>query len=344
LAWLGLSRAGSLLGSAWDGVSEIFEKGTNWLQGEGFVTNKEIAVKAALQEFHRMGIEEAKAAALQEYGIQKGKKILDSFYTDSREKTDAKIWALKQAGYDTTAVEMEVAKRRQAMEERKKEQSIEQSKKTIAKEEVNEASFHFGININNVVKTIKGILGLSNGYYEKIDDNWVHFNKAGEGFNDYCTENQQDHKYVTKEFADIVAEAIETFHNDTGKTIYLNDFSPKEGEKSEFGHHDGNDRGYVVDVKWVSNNNTLYSCDYDKCENYDRDLTIKLIESFIENAKPYIKNGNEYQLRVLFNDKKVIEYFKNEYKSEFPKFGANFKIYEWKGHANHLHIQLYKVK
>ena len=89
LAWLGLSRAGSLLGSAWDGVSEIFEKGTNWLQGEGFVTNKEIAVKAALQEFHRMGIEEAKAAALQEYGIQKGKKILDSFYTDSREKTDA---------------------------------------------------------------------------------------------------------------------------------------------------------------------------------------------------------------------------------------------------------------
>ena len=160
LAWLGLSRAGSLLGSAWDGVSEIFEKGTNWLQGEGFVTNKEIAVKAALQEFHRMGIEEAKAAALQEYGIQKGKEILDSFYTDSKEKTDAKIWALKQAGYDTTAIEMEVAKRRQALEEKKKQKQAQQEAKTAQRVEVKEAG------LTGIVNSLLRFIGY--GKKEKV--------------------------------------------------------------------------------------------------------------------------------------------------------------------------------
>jgi len=48
LAWLGLRRAGSLFGSAWDGLGEFFEKGVNWLQGEGFVTSNEIADKARI--------------------------------------------------------------------------------------------------------------------------------------------------------------------------------------------------------------------------------------------------------------------------------------------------------
>ncbi len=158
LAWLGLRRAGSLLGSAWDGVSEFFEKGVNWLQGEGFATNKEIAVKAALEEFHMMGIEEAKAAALQEYGIQKGKEILDSFYTDSREKTDAKIWVLKQAGYDTTAVEMEVAKRRQAMEERKQKEIKQNGTQQGEEVVIHEAGFS-----KVLTKVLNLFKGITNG-------------------------------------------------------------------------------------------------------------------------------------------------------------------------------------
>ena len=153
-------------------MSEFFEKGVNWLQGEGFVTNKEIAVKAALQEFHRMGIEEAKAAALQEYGIQKGKEILDSFYKDSREKTDAKIWALKQAGYDTTAVEMEVAKRRQAIEERKKQKQAQQEAKTTQRVEVKDAKiFDSIVNFSiNIFKRILNVVGMSSEkqYMERV--------------------------------------------------------------------------------------------------------------------------------------------------------------------------------
>ena len=127
--WLGLSRAGSMLSSAWDGVSELFERGVNWVQGEGFNSNKEIAVDAALAAFHEMGVQEAIQSALQEFGTQQAQEVLKSFYNDSKEVTEAKVWALKQAGYDTTKLEAAIAKRRQAIEEKTlatKEQDIKQ--------------------------------------------------------------------------------------------------------------------------------------------------------------------------------------------------------------------------
>ena len=132
LGWLGLRKVESVLGSAidglfgwldkgintaWDGAGELIERGINWLQGQGFRTGLEIATQAALQELHRMGVEEATKAAVAEFGKQQMQDVLDKFYKDSRETTDAKINALKQAGYDTTQLEAEVQKRRQAIEE-----------------------------------------------------------------------------------------------------------------------------------------------------------------------------------------------------------------------------------
>ncbi len=103
-----------MLSSAWDGVSELFEKGKNWVQGEGFNSNKEIAVDAALAAFHEMGVKEALQSALHTFGTQQAQEVLKSFYNDSKEVTEAKIWALKEAGYDTTKLEAAIAKRRQA--------------------------------------------------------------------------------------------------------------------------------------------------------------------------------------------------------------------------------------
>jgi len=120
LAWLSLQKAGSLLGSAWGAIAEFFEKGINWIQGEGFRTGLEIVTQAALQALHRMGVEEATNAAVAEFGRQHMKDVLDNFKKDSRETTDAKIYALKQAGYDTTELEAEIQKRRQAIEEAKR--------------------------------------------------------------------------------------------------------------------------------------------------------------------------------------------------------------------------------
>ncbi len=83
----------------------------------------------ALAAFHEMGVQEAIQSALQEFGTQQAQEVLKSFYNDSKEVTEAKVWALKQAGYDTTKLEAAIAKRRQAIEEKTlatKEQDIKQ--------------------------------------------------------------------------------------------------------------------------------------------------------------------------------------------------------------------------
>ena len=156
LGWLGLRKVESVLGSAidglfgwldkgintaWAGAGELIERGINWLQGQGFRTGLEIATQAALQELHRMGVEEATKAAVAEFGKQQMQDVLDKFYKDSRETTDAKIYALKQAGYDTTQLEAEVQKRRQAIEEAKKEQL---DKKNIEVVQIKEAGIFEG--------------------------------------------------------------------------------------------------------------------------------------------------------------------------------------------------------
>ncbi len=338
--WLGLSRAGSMLSSAWDGVSELFERGKNWVQGEGFRTGKEIAVDAALAAFHEMGVKEAIQSALQEFGTQQAQEVLKSFYNDSKEVTEAKVWALKEAGYDTTKLEAAIAKRRQAIEEKQLAQHKDEKARKLL---VKEGGVWTSIKVL-VEKTLFAI-GWGNGYYVDIDDNtdgkdWVKFEKDGKGFNDNCREGQQDHKYVTKEFAEIVSEAINDFHEKTGETVYVNDFSPKPGEKSEFGHHDREyDRGYVVDVKWVAKDDKIYSGDYDKYKNiYDRENTIKLIESFIENANEYLTKKN---LKMIFyyNDMVVIENIRKRYSNINNKY---LYIKDLTGHSNHIHIGIYK--
>ncbi|HOM87771.1 MAG TPA: hypothetical protein PLH80_06390 [Spirochaetota bacterium] len=312
LAWLGLSKAGSLLSGAWDSVSEFFEKGINWVQGEGFYSNKEIADNAAFAAFHKMAVKEAFQKRAQE--------ILDSFYKDSREVTDAKKQALKEAGYDTTQLEAEIARRRQALEEKKALTQHKEQKKNVV--EIKETD-----------------------YYD-VDDygdgkDWVKFKKEGEGFKDYCLENQQDHKYVAREFAEIVSDAIDELHDKTGKTLYVNDFSPEPGKKSEFGHHDRDyDRGYVVDIKWVSKDDKIYAGDYDNYKNlYDRESTLKLIESFIESSKTYLNNNGNRKMIIYYNDTDVMENIKNKYIDMIKKNYLSIKYAT--GHSNHIHIGLY---
>ena len=165
LGWLGLRKVESVLGSAidglfgwldkgintaWAGAGELIERGINWLQGQGFRTGLEIATQAALKELHRMGVEEATKAAVAEFGKQQMQDVLDKFYKDSRETTNAKIYALKQAGYDTTQLEAEVQKRRQAIEEAKKEQL---DKKNIEVVQIKEAGI---FSINSLLKIFFG--------------------------------------------------------------------------------------------------------------------------------------------------------------------------------------------
>ena len=71
LAWLGLSRAGSMLSSAWDGVSELFERGKNVILGNGFRTNEQVAdVKASQQYWHMVEAIKAKYPTMGEQYIK----------------------------------------------------------------------------------------------------------------------------------------------------------------------------------------------------------------------------------------------------------------------------------
>ena len=166
LGWLGLRKAESVLGSAidglfgwidkgintaWTGIRELLERGINWIQGKGFRTGLEIATQAALQALHRMGVEEATNAAVAEFGRQQMQGVLNSFYKDSRETTDAKINALKQAGYDTTELEAEIQKRRQAIEEAKRLKAEQLDKTNIEEVQVKEAGI-----VSNLLKILFG--------------------------------------------------------------------------------------------------------------------------------------------------------------------------------------------
>jgi hypothetical protein len=163
-----------MLSSAWDGVSELFEKGKNWVQGEGFNSNKEIAVDAALAAFHEMGVQEAIQSALQEFGTQQAQEVLKSFYNDSKEVTEAKVWALKEAGYDTTKLEAAIAKRRQAIEEGKQ---LEAEKNTVQNNTTQEQMMIVRV-IDSVYSVIqKGVDVLEETIFGKGKDNTIVMSK-----------------------------------------------------------------------------------------------------------------------------------------------------------------------
>ncbi len=151
LGWLGLRKVESVLGSAIDGIIQWIDQNVqdvvrgvqntgqrvvNWLKGGKWVTNEEklqIAVEAAMAEYARR----AKEA------------ILESFYKDTREKTDAKIDALKAAGVDTADIEARMARLRKQLEERKqKNQAVAQKKA----EQVKEA----GVDIADIMAVVVG--------------------------------------------------------------------------------------------------------------------------------------------------------------------------------------------
>ena len=71
LAWLGLQKAGSLLSGAWSGIAEFFEKGVNWISGEGFRTDQQVAdIKASQQYWETVEGLKQKYVTMTEQGIK----------------------------------------------------------------------------------------------------------------------------------------------------------------------------------------------------------------------------------------------------------------------------------
>ncbi len=98
----------------------------------------------------------ATQAALMEFGTREAESILKDFYKDSRDVTDAKVWALKQSGYDTTVLESEIAKRRQELEEKRQEKVINDG----TKQNNTKAARMFDNVIGTLQKGIEWVLGV----------------------------------------------------------------------------------------------------------------------------------------------------------------------------------------
>jgi len=121
-----------------------------------------------------MGVKEAIQSALQEFGTQQAQEVLKSFYNDSKEVTEAKVWVLKQAGYDTTKLEAAIAKRRQAIEETKQ---LEAEKNTVQNNTTQEQMMIVRV-IDSVYSVIqKGVDVLEETIFGKGKDNTIVMSK-----------------------------------------------------------------------------------------------------------------------------------------------------------------------
>jgi len=189
--------------------------------------------------------------------------------------------------------------------------------------------------------------------YKKDGTTWVRFAKEGDGFKDDCQKDQSDHKYVTKEFADIVSRMINVFYDKTGSLVYVNDYSPAPGEESEFGHHDREwDRGFVVDVHWIGIDNKDYNGNYGPViggsatyDFYDRENTTKLIESFIDSAMSYMEKNPNKVIKIYYDDPDVIKSigFNPKYKKLINDILIiKQSIGKKSHHSNHIHFGIYE--
>ncbi|MCX8125449.1 MAG: C39 family peptidase, partial [Spirochaetes bacterium] len=287
LAWLGLRKAGSILGSAVDGIYELLDKGIltigevvgtigqriiNWVQGEGLKTDQEILINKIIK------LEET-SKAVEEFGKQKVKEILQDFYKDSKEVTDAKIWALKQAGCDTTQLEEEIAKRRLAIEEKKKIE-LTDKKKNDEVVIINKAGIEPLINsilcMIGLVKDEKVIKGVK--YYSQRD------NETKDGIvngNNMCNLTSlamvMDHKGIdvkngTKQYEDRLYE-IAKIKNVGGKKLWYNTGIV-----------------YRTIFDYINENyNTNYIVEIKDANKYDFEKEVKKL---IDQNKPVIVSGD----------------------------------------------------
>lgn len=87
-------------------MGEFFEKGVNWVQGEGFYSNKEIAVNAALAELERQRQRESDIAKSKQLWEADNGKIMDRYlymkYAGERDKL------INELGVNVGAVEHEL--------------------------------------------------------------------------------------------------------------------------------------------------------------------------------------------------------------------------------------------
>jgi hypothetical protein len=162
------------------------------------------------------------------------------------------------------------------------------------------------------------------------------FEMEGEGFGNYASQsNAEEHKWTREETAQTLANTIEEWKkNNPDKPIYVNDLSMQGGGQSYQGHHYN---GREIDIKWQSNDGQVHSGDYDSTQNqqyYDREATIKMIETFYNNAP----EGFEVRT-ILFNDPQVINHFIGVL---INSEGRNVVRY-WRGHSNHLHLKIDNV-